>query len=106
MKALEIIENKVKEIGRGYTCNFNRQMNGKTFNFINGANTICFTIEGDKIQCHTVGNSRFVYPSPFTAEEFVNELPKMLLTNEECNEAYEKIARAIGADKQPKIFNL
>lgn len=97
MEKLELIERKVKEIGKGYTCNFNvHRKNGKTAHFINGANTICFSEEDGLIICHSTGGSRFAYPDPFTLDQFIEELPKMLLTHEEINNIYESIAFNIG----------
>lgn len=89
MKNLNKIQNKVNAINKGYYCNFNYK--GTGVNFINGANTVCFTINDEKVKFHTVGGSRFFYDD-MTVEEFIKMMPSMLLTIDECNEVYRQIA--------------
>lgn len=81
------IEQKVKEIGKGYMCNFHAGFD-KIHHYINGSNTICFTFtydDGEKVKIHGVGGSRFAYPDVMPVKEFVEKLPTMLLTAEECD---------------------
>lgn len=89
METLNKIQNEVNAIDKGYTCNFNYK--GTGMNFINGANTLCFSIVDDKVKFHTVGGSRFFY-NDMTVEEFIKMMPSMLLTNDECNDVYRQIA--------------
>lgn len=89
MENLKTIQNKVNTINKGYTCNFNYK--GTGMNFVNGANTLCFTIVNDNVKFHTVGGSRFFY-NDITVEEFIKMMPSMLLTIDECNNVYRKIA--------------
>lgn len=89
METLIKIQNEVNAIDKGYTCNFNHK--GTGMHFINGANTLCFSIAGEKVKFHTVGGSRFFY-SDMTIEEFIKMMPSMLLTNDECSDVYRKIA--------------
>lgn len=86
---LDRIEDEVQRIGKGYDCNFRRY--GENIHHINGANHFCFSLEGDKVHPLTVGGSRFCYSSDFTREEFIEKLPAILLTDEECNAAYRGI---------------
>lgn len=89
METLNKIQNEVNAIDKGYTCNFNYK--GTGMNFINGANTLCFSIVDDKVKFHTVGGSRFFY-NDMTVEEFIKMMPSMLLTKDECNDVYRQIA--------------
>lgn len=86
---LDRIEDEVQRIGKGYDCNFRHH--GENIHHINGANHFCFSLEGDKVHPLAVGGSRFCYPSDFTREEFIEKLPNILLTDEECNAAYRGI---------------
>lgn len=86
MENLNKIQNEVNKIEKGYTCNFNY----KGMNFINGANTLCFSLVDDKVKFHTIGGSRFFY-NDMTVVEFIQMMPSMLLTNAECDDVYMKI---------------
>lgn len=86
---LECVEAEVERIGKGYTCNF--RYRGENIHHINGANHFCFSLDGEKVHPLTVGGSRFCYPSDFTKDEFIEKLPTILLTDEECNAAYRGI---------------
>lgn len=89
MKNLNKIKNEVKAINKGYSCNFNYK--GTEINFINGANTLCFTVVDDKVKFHTVGGSRFYY-NDMKIQDFIKNLRLMLLTSEECDNVYREIA--------------
>ena len=77
MNTLEIIENKVKEIGRGYFCNFNDE--GKNMHHINGYNHFVFAIKEGKIHPLSGGGSVYCYANDFTLEEFLLELDKIMI---------------------------
>lgn len=89
---LNQVAQKVLEIGKGYSINFNYK--GENMHFINGDNKICFSLHEDIVNFHTVGGSRFFY-NDMTFDNFMKELPGMLLTNEECDLIYRKIANDI-----------
>lgn len=88
-KYLERVKAEVERIGKGYTCNFMHR--GENIHHINGANHFCFSLEGEKVHPMAVGGSRFCYPGDFTKDEFIEKLPTILLTDEECNAAYRGI---------------
>lgn len=89
MKTLNKIQNEVDAIGKGYSCNFNHK--GTESHFINGANTLCFSIIEHKVKFHSVGGSRFFYKD-MSVDEFIKMMPSMLLTNDECDNIYRQIA--------------
>lgn len=92
METLKQIEKEVKKIGKGYSTNFN--YGGKNMHFINGANTICFSLNEPKVKFHTVGGSRF-FDNDMLVKKFINSLPAMLLTTDEIKNTYRKILKQI-----------
>jgi DNA-binding XRE family transcriptional regulator len=103
METLNKIQNKVNEIAKGYTCDFNYKNTG--MHHINGANHLCFSIEGEKIKFHSVGGSRFFY-TDMKIDQFIEKLPSMLLTIEEINNQYKAIASKLSDNQRgTKKFN-